>query len=473
MAVVFPSGKGPDGNAVYYVENDLKVISKSNSKTSVSINRLPVSSTPLMLEPSEDYRGAAVMWERRETPNCYKCLHRPKLLDDKFGDQCLIQMKVGMYTNINSLRTHSQTHWKRVVSVTIQQIEGQSVIGSFFGKVSKVQNNTAISKENAANHGSTIDVDDSVAHGESAVIPTHVSSCEGILYSDVTSIFFPPTYDFLRCYPIGIHSPVVQEQFKEYNGFQKPKWNFNSSGMLFSNRCDQSVYSETSSFAGKNVCLPCLNLMSHPHLLQVLAQSATSKYHDRLPDALSPAIIVHTRKENGIVLLGQLRLESFNQGRKIGIKEKRNNDNDRLIFAIQSRDVPQLRRLLVSHLDGNRNISSFIERMNRASDYLTVGHSSYTRQMVSKGKRNESNGTFDDEYLRQLDLSYLMCKMGGSLLAKAGNSSIGTLSKSTVNRRINDGTLPNLRIRFTHGINEQGCEAIRLNVQDTFANEVF
>jgi len=83
MAPVAPSGKAPDGNAVY-LENDLKVTSKSSSKASVSINRLPISTTPLMLEPSDDYRGAAVMWERRETPtNCYKCLHRPKLLDNE------------------------------------------------------------------------------------------------------------------------------------------------------------------------------------------------------------------------------------------------------------------------------------------------------------------------------------------------------------------------------------------------------
>ena len=78
----------------------------------------------------------------------------------------------------------------------------------------------------------SIDVDDSVAHGESAVIPTHVSSCEGILYSDVTSIFFPPTYDFLRCYPIGIHSPVVQEQFKEYNGLLVPDARSSKSGTI-------------------------------------------------------------------------------------------------------------------------------------------------------------------------------------------------------------------------------------------------
>jgi len=152
-----------------------------------------------------------------------------------------------------------------------------------------------------------MDVDDLVALGESKVMPTHVSSREDILYSDVTTVLFPPTYDFCGVIPLGFTLLL-----SEYDGLQKPKWMFNINSTLFLNRCDQSVYSDTSFFAGRNVCFPCLNLRSHPpHLLQVLAQSATLGYHDRLQDALSRAILLHNQKEKAILSLGLLRLKSF------------------------------------------------------------------------------------------------------------------------------------------------------------------
>jgi hypothetical protein len=342
----------------------------------------------------------------------------------------------------------------------------------------------AIGEDTTFDVGDEIDSALSIGKHNSERDENMATRCDGILFSDVPDIVFPPSYDFLQCYPIGIHSPAVQEQFKNYKGFVVPKWTFMPDGNIFHIHCTKQMHCELSQVqmanSGRLACDVCYSLLHSPPLIKELKMSASGDYPNKLPDPLCPLLVMHMRRANYRNECDNLRLELLNHEKTFARNRSKISDQERLIFAIHNHDVPQLKRLLGVHLTNHRSISSFMEKLTRASDQMRVGHSSHRRKLVSKasrGKRrkhrHEEFGNFDDEYIEKLDLSYLMCKLGGSHLAKAANFGVGLLSKRTVQRRVHDNTLPNFRIRVTHSINGQGRKAIEMNVQDTFASEEF
>lgn len=372
------------------------------------------------------------MWKKiQDGDNIYfRCFHRPKLKNNRVGPFCSTQLPVGSSTNIASLRGHCQSrHWRSILAKGVNSnLSGMKSIKSFLSPQSKKTQKSDATKDPttldageelasalAIGEDTTFDVGDeidsaiSIGKHNSEMDENMVTRCDGILFSDVPDIVFPPSYDFLQCYPIGIHSPAVQEQFKNYKGFVVPKWTFMPDGNIFHIHCTKQMHCELSQVqmtnSGRLACDVCYSLLHSPPLIKELKMSASGDYPNKLPDPLCPLLVMHMRRANYRNECDNLRLELLNHEKTFARNRSKISDQERLIFAIHNHDVPQLKRLLGVHLTNHRSISSFMEKLTRASDQMRVGHSSHRRKLVSKasrGKRrkhrHEEFGNFDDEY---------------------------------------------------------------------------
>lgn len=138
----------------------------------------------------------------------------------------------------------------------------------------------------------------------------------------------------------------------------------------------------------------------------------------------------------------------------------------RLTEAVQTNNIPRLRTLMANHFKSGRSVSSFVEKLERASTITVQGVTGNYRSGLLGRTSRDSNGTFDAEYVASAQLSFLAWKLGCGQLLRTVQISVGALSKTTIRRRIKEGALPASRIRITHSINDLGKQAIYNNVVD-------
>mmetsp|Transcript_53738 Transcript_53738/g.114149 ORF Transcript_53738/g.114149 Transcript_53738/m.114149 type:complete len:171 (+) Transcript_53738:626-1138(+) len=141
------------------------------------------------------------------------------------------------------------------------------------------------------------------------------------------------------------------------------------------------------------------------------------------------------------------------------------------MVLIQQKDIPRLKQLLTVHLRNNESISSFIEKCERDVGWKTVGHGTYQRTYIPRGRFVD--GEYDPDARNALLLMSLMSKLGFNKLVHTNNVVNGGVSQWTMRRHLNKlGTIPNFKLRMTSCIlDESGLGAIESNIRDIFGNQ--
>ena len=499
-----PTGRSEDGLS-YYTEEDIRT-----NKNRISLNLLPPGNTYLRVVPSAAANSSEQYYGNSTPIHCYvqdgkrfyRCRHEMIEADEEEGTPAVICTQVWeakTSVTIGTVRTHcrSNGHWnKGKTKINLQA--GQKQLSAFFTKGPKRQRSSPVPRncaavssnnipESAGDNGDDdiIEVDMGIG-GEGDISFSEPSiehvACVGLYFGDFP-IEFDFNYDIIKDYPWSIHSEAVQQSYKDSNLIPKVSWRLTTDGFFKDLKCGQVIsrdinnqveMNNTSAPSGLPICRVCIQLKYNQHLLKVLKRSIFKTYGEQLPNALCPSSTVAARIAALKNKLDDQRLTRFNMDRKLLSISRRVNDNSRLMMLLQERDVPGFQRLLTVHLRNGGSMKSFIDKCIRASDYKLVGHSTYQRNLIQRGKM-DSNGKYDAAAYKVLMLTILMSKLGCSKLIHTYSFAHGGLSKRQMQRHVNVlGTVPNFNLRLTSCLSsEQGLLSIERNMDDLFCNQDF
>ena len=211
-------------------------------------------------------------------------------------------------------------------------------------------------------------------------------SCGEVYHADLP-VKVNVGYDFVKDYPMLIHSVLTQTSFNQLNLLPQVTWkvdsdkkfnDLNCESLVVQNKQNSIEVAATTTKGGETVCTACVSLQFNQHLLKVMNVSI-SKDYGRLPNALCPAFIVDSRISNLRHTIDELHLTGRNQERKISTLTRRHDDNSRLMVLFQERDVPAIKRLALVHFRCKKSVSSFFSKRVRAADTKMVGHTTYQR----------------------------------------------------------------------------------------------
>ena len=251
-------------------------------------------------------------------------------------------------------------------------------------------------------------------------------------------------------------------------GHKEVDWIVNTDGVITSHKCTRIAETRMDS-----QCKPCKMLQWNRKLQNILSNAVAASngnFPVRSNDVYTPfsELIrrrnVLQRENNSSKLLG------LQQARCTALLSRRRNDLDRFMEAIQELDIVKLRTLMANHLKHSRSLNSLVQKMYSAAQVIMTANGNYRRRFITKANK-DSNGFFPEEYVTHCELSWLTWKLGcGKLLHTCGVQQ-GSLSKTSIKRRINDGTLLLSKVLVTHGLNELGEQTIRENIWEALFSE--
>jgi hypothetical protein len=116
------------------------------------------------------------------------------------------------------------------------------------------------------------------------------------------------------------------------------------------------------------------------------------------------------------------------------------------MIMMQEKDVPSIKRLMITHFRNNGSVESFMTKLIRAADYKLVGNMTYRRNFVQRGRKQSDGKPFDEEAYKTLKLTILMWKMGNRRLVETYKFENGGLSYRQARRHMNQyGTVPSFK----------------------------
>lgn len=320
-----------------------------------------------------------------------------------------------------------------------------------------------------------------VANEKMAGVDLDFISCVGVNFTEVRGIVYPPGFNIITAYPMSIHSPSIQAQYKNSNFIPNITWKVDSDGIFKSLLCVQLIVrdknnakaiAETTSRKGNPACKLCVRLQYNHHLHNTLKRSASGDYGS-MPDVLCPSVVISSRVENLRKKNDHHRLMDMNSNRKITRLVRKVDDRTRLLLLIQNDDIPALRRLLVVHLRNGYGLKSFIEKCTRAAEYKIVGHCHYQRKFIQRGTFTKKGSSYDPEAYKALLMTVLMNKLGCNRLTNTYSFVHGGLSHRQMQRHTSNskGIIPNFKIQLTSCIDAHGLKAIEKNMEEIFKNK--
>ena len=303
----------------------------------------------------------------------------------------------------------------------------------------------------------------------------NIYQCEGLHYfQDFPTVPYPPGYDFSWNYPFSIHSNYVAGLFSDSPRHIKPTWNVTVLGTISSASHNKSFMKKViQSMEGttfvRPLCADCVALMYHQPLLKTLKISATKQYGDNTPKSLLPISAITHDFASLHDDHRSLKLQSFNDRRKIACLTDRHNDHGQFVTIVSEADVPYMGSLLATHLRQGCSLDGFIEKMERAGSYTEDCYGSHHRQLIQRRRRSSNTlaGDFNDDYkfLRKVDMSFLMLKLGGRRLAKTHNVGQGGFNARHTQRLIQSGVIPVYKVIMSPNYLDMGRIAIRKNME--------
>ena len=110
----------------------------------------------------------------------------------------------------------------------------------------------------------------------------------------------------------------------------------------------------------------------------ILSKASTGDW-GRLPHALVPPSALHSRLESLHQQRSKICLQQFHHEEKITRLLKNVDDHQRLLRLVEHDNVPGLRRLPITHCRNGYGLSSFIEKLKKASTTKVAGDNLITR----------------------------------------------------------------------------------------------
>ena len=194
--------------------------------------------------------------------------------------------------------------------------------------------------------------------------PKHTITCMGVSPGNFHTIYFGPNYNFPTDYPWGNHSKRIMDPTKTLLGYFKPTWSVaivptsgeKVTGIFNIRDCSVSFAVDSMdqiliTASDQRICTSCHYLLFHLLLLKILKSSSSKHYPKRLYNTFCPLSEVLRRNNHAIGNYNNLRLESFNQTRKIGTLEKRCGKKHPFVKAVARLQVPNLGRMLANHVN--------------------------------------------------------------------------------------------------------------------------
>ena len=308
-------------------------------------------------------------------------------------------------------------------------------------------------------------------------------ACHGINYTDVHNIKFDVGYEFILSYPYSIHADSIRKKYCGSNLLPVVSWSADTSGRLRSNKCNpfsqrnpskSNDVQATTTNSGNTACVDCVRLQYNQTLRKVMITSASNAYDNNTPNILCPASVVSARYSDMRNERKELRHKMLNTSRKASALTRSNNDYNRLIMAISNDDIPNIKRLFTVHIRNGGGVASFIEKLSDAASYKLVGHGTYARSLVQRGRTQSDGKPFDRETYKILLMTILMWKMGNRNLSQTFKFGYGGLSLRQARRHMNEyGTVPSFKPGITSCINDQGSAIIIKNMDNIFLDPMF
>lgn len=279
------------------------------------------------------------------------------------------------------------------------------------------------------------------------IVSSGVVTCQGLTHLDFQNINYGVAYNPMTSYPLSLHSMHQSTKFK---GIAIPPCSVSISALpgggfalvFRSSSCEASFARPNGQVpqgpvSGYLQCSFCHNLLFNPALKSALARSARQNYTG-IPDIYCPQSEIMRRKNNLRDERDNLRLQSLNDKRKITRSTRKLGDYQRMVVATTQMDIPNLRRLLASHLRRGRAIGPFLDKMVRASTFVEAGNNVFRRGLIPRHRRNK-DGDFDEDYMRAIDRAFLVLKLGGRRVTKLTNVNDGGLSVRHTHRLMSSG----------------------------------
>eukprot|EP00986_Skeletonema_menzelii_P017389 scaffold19230_cov154-Skeletonema_menzelii.AAC.1 len=308
-------------------------------------------------------------------------------------------------------------------------------------------------------------------------------SCDGIKYTDVHNIKYDVGYEFGLMYPYNIHVDSIKQKYNDSNLIPKVDWSADTLGNLRSNRCNTLFYRNpsklndvkaTTTKSSNTACVECVRLQYNQQLFKVMHTSASNAYNKKTPNILCPTSVVNTRYLDGRNERQELRHTLLNANRKTISLTRSNDDYKRLMLAISNDDVPNIKRILTTHIRNGGSVASFVLKLTKAASYKLVGHGTHAHTYVQRGRRQRDGKPFDDEAYKILLMTVLMWKLGSRNLVQTFKFTCGGLSYRQARRHVNEnGTIPSFKPGITTSINDHGKAIIKKNMNDVFLDPKF
>jgi len=524
-----PVASGTDSDGAYYLERDITFVERRKSRVKLSLLPLNCRilakppdgyiGEPIFFER----KNVDFICRHRSIKSTDKVTGIVT-----YEKQCkaIINWGGGTGCSIQSLRNHASgaSHWTAPAKAAKSRSESDRNISSFFTKKSKnkskdgadkasaeesdsgkndenqqeADKNTGKSDEQSSNNKSPstsiqlksppVGTAASASSSSNAVINVEnevgtqeftTYQCNGMhYYRDFPNIKYPPSYDFGLDYPFSIHSQTVCGLFQDSIRHTKPSWTVTVDGIITSVSCGKTFIVENTAFdtiakskAGGIVCSNCANLAHSQPLLKTLRVSASKGYDESTPKSLLPFSVMARDYESLKSRNDLLTWERLNDKRKLVRLTERRNDHERFVTIVSESNTPYMGELLATHLRQGRGLDAFTEKLEKAETYREGRYGSWKRGLIQRrhrpGKHNKLAGDFNEDYqfLRKVDLSYVVLKLGGRRLAKTHNVASGGFSARHTQRLIQSGVIPVFKVVMSPNCIDAGRIAIRKNME--------
>ena len=121
----------------------------------------------------------------------------------------------------------------------------------------------------------------------------------------------------------------------------------------------------------------------------MIHEAIVQDYNENLYDSLCPPsivfkqiIVAHARNDRHMP-------NDFNNTKKFNHLSCHIDDHSHLLLFPWDKDVPGVRRILTVHIRNGSYIKSFIEKRGRAAGWKMVGHETFQRTFIQRGKFNK------------------------------------------------------------------------------------
>ena len=242
---------------------------------------------------------------------------------------------------------------------------------------------------------------------------------------DFQNINFGIGFDPIHDYPLGFHSLPRNCMFKGIAippctaSIIPPLHDGGVSVLVFkSHSCNHTINRTTgptlkAPVSRHEVCSSCYSLLHNSALKASLVRSASKDYGIKIADIFCPRFEIVRCKSSLRRERDKLRLQTFNDQRKIASNRKRLGDSQRLLVAMSQADSPYLSRLLASHLRNNKSLPKFHEKIDRACSFVERGNNVFRRVMVPRyTKKQLEDDSTSEQFFRAIDKSFLYLKLG-------------------------------------------------------------